>query len=528
MGGLGPAIAAGGAVAALSLITDELLKAELAGEKLLDVKDKLLRAGINQTEVDRLTAKYWKDVAPQVPTSTPAEYLQNWLENRSVYGAERADALTPWSEKLEWLIHNQSGKDAGGSGFAIARALEMGGWTMKDPDMAQKLGDAFAQDIIGSGGKLTGQTYQNAAKRAGVAWADASPEFLSGAFSVVAADLGGDTAGQSLMSLHQTMTGAKRLNKQQFKSLDDAGLIDHSKIISTDMGGMINLGPGGITGTSEFTGKGHFDPYSWVQKYVVPAMKDMNEEQKASFLAKISGGNRNVERQLYMYSDPGFKEQIEKDREYWRQAHPVDQAYAEAIQRNPKAAREGLSAQAEGAQQAIGEPLAKEAIPAMNALRELFTAIGSTASKNPGWVVEAAKMVVALESFSTVPFAGITIGINALGAALKGLFGGGGDSSHPTAPMGHGAPRPSPGNFYAPPSGGDIYVHPDATHASYVAPQKESKWIAVHTALNLDGATLARAVEQQIAELHELPDSASSSNGVAFANLNDWNPRDQA
>ena len=183
------------------------MKAELAGEKLLDVKDKLLRAGINQTEVDRLTAKYWKEVAPQVPTATPSEYLQNWLENRSVYGEEAADRLTPWSEKLEWLIHNQTGKDAAGQGFDIARALEMKGITIRDPEAAQKLGDALAQDIIGSAGKLTGETYKGAAKRGGAAWINATPEFLAGAFSVVAADLSGDTAGQSLMMSHANDDG---------------------------------------------------------------------------------------------------------------------------------------------------------------------------------------------------------------------------------------------------------------------------------------------------------------------------------
>jgi len=79
---------------------------------------------------------------------------------------------------------------------------------------------------------------------------------------------------------------------------------------------------------------------------------------------------------------------------------------------------------------------------------------------------------------------------------------------HPEAPAGHGAPREQ--------------------HSSFLPPPQDKKAIIVHTALNLDGATLARAVEQQIAELHELPDSASSSNGVAFNTLNDWNPRDQA
>jgi hypothetical protein len=247
-------------------------------------------------------------------------------------------------------------------------------------------------------------------------------------------------------------------------------------------------------------------------------MKDMNEERKASFLAKISGGNRNVERQLYMYSDPGFREQIEKDREYWRQAHPVDQAYAEAMGRNPKFARESMGAQAEGAQQAIGEPLAKAAIPYMDTLRDLFRTIGDTASKNPGWVVEATKMFGALELLGTVPFVAISMGIGRIGKALRGLIPG--YEPKPTGPSGTdnllrpqnynapdgGAVRPSPINFVQPP------------------PREKTENHYHNTALNIDGQMLASVVEQHIAQMHELPDSASSSNGIAYPTLNDWNP----
>jgi hypothetical protein len=75
--------------------------------------------------------------------------------------------------------------------------------------------------------------------------------------------------------------------------MDKAKLIDHSKIIGTDKGGMVNIGPGGIVGSEKYTGKGQFDPYKWVQEFVVPKMEGMSEDQKANFLAKISGGNRS-------------------------------------------------------------------------------------------------------------------------------------------------------------------------------------------------------------------------------------------
>ena len=86
---------------------------------------------------------------------------------------------------------------------------------MSDPEGRRKLANALAQNIIGSGGKLNAGIYQTMAKRGGVSWAHADPKFLAGAGSVIAADLGGDTAGTALQSLYQLTSGATVMSKQQ-------------------------------------------------------------------------------------------------------------------------------------------------------------------------------------------------------------------------------------------------------------------------------------------------------------------------
>ena len=61
---------------------------------------------------------------------------------------------------------------------------------------------------------------------------------------------------------------------------------------------------------------------------------------------------------------------------------------------------------------------------------------------------------------------------------------------------------------------------------SFIAPQNKTENHYHNTALNIDGERIASIVEQRISQMHEMPDAASSSNGVAYNNLNDWNPRD--
>lgn len=434
--GAATALAGIGIVSGLRSIADH-------ADKLLDQQDKLQRAGLSYNEVLRLQGKYYDEINRVVPTATAAEYLKTFNELRSVVGVANAEKITPWSLQLEAIIKNQTGKSAEGEGFKLWRALEMTGRSVSDPEGTQKLADAFAKDIIGSGGKLDANTYQTMAKRAGVAWANAAPDFLSGPMSVVAADLGGDTAGTALMSAYMFMTGANTLSKQQYELLNRAGLIDPSKT-TMDKGGRVNVQPGGIIGSSEYTGAGKFDLYGWAQKYLEPrlealartpggpdksvsrkAIEDvmsekglegmgrmhMNDEQRAaydSFVAKV-GRNRNVMRMLTMFTDPGFLEQITKDLGQWGQARNVSDAYQNAISGNPMLVKEAYNAQWESMMQAVGTPLMEAAIPVMRDLTELFTQFGQWANNNKDTVKAIG-----------VGLASLGIGLTALGTAVVG------------------------------------------------------------------------------------------------------------
>jgi hypothetical protein len=201
-------------------------------------------------------------------------------------------------------------------------------WT-SNPALAQKLIGAMIQDIVRSGGKITAATYQAMAKTGGASWIHATPQFITGAGSVLAGDIGGDRAGTAMQTLYQLLTGATTMSKQQYEVFKAAGLIDPSKV-SVDKGGRINAKPGAIKGSLEYSD----DLYGWAQFIKGPLEKlaKGNPAVFESLLAKI-GRNRNSIKLLTMFTDPGFGDQIAKDIAIWAQAMGVDQGYNAMIGR---------------------------------------------------------------------------------------------------------------------------------------------------------------------------------------------------
>ncbi len=450
LAGLKPAIWGALSIGAGLGLASELKGIANHGDKLLDQQDKLQRSGIKYNEVLRLQSKYYSEVATAVPTSTVSDYLRNYNELRSVVGAQHAEEITPWSMKLEAIIANATGKKAEGEGMKMWRAMEMTGRTTSDPVGTKALAERLAQNIIGSGGKLDAGTYQTMAKRGGVAWANASPDFLAGPMSVVAADLGGDTAGTAMMSAYMFMTGANTLSKQQYELLNKAKLIDPSKV-THDKGGRINVAPGGIVGSSDYTGQGKFDIHGWMTKVVTPALtalttkekgmlgdlirsvgdkkidvSHMNPEERSEFDSNIAkvGRNRNVMRMLTMFSDPGFLDQIAKDIPQWRQAHSIDQSYNDYTNRNSKGVKKAYEEQHESMMQSIGAPMMQAAIPVMKGITEMFTSIGGFANANPGAMANIGIAIAAL-SAALLVIGGTAVISAAVGAAgAVGLVAG--------------------------------------------------------------------------------------------------------
>jgi hypothetical protein len=123
-----------------------------------------------------------------------------------------------------------------------------------------------------------------------------------GPLSVLMADLGASGAGTAFMTLHQFRTGANTLSRQQFDILKKAHLLNEGGF--TDMGGRINIKPGGMLGSEQYKG----DEPGWVRNVLMPHLRAIsgdNAEVLESLFSKV-GRNRNTQKLIEMFGLPGF------------------------------------------------------------------------------------------------------------------------------------------------------------------------------------------------------------------------------
>jgi hypothetical protein len=309
---IGGAVAIAGGVEGVKVVLD-LAK---SGEKLIHQQSVLQRNGVSYLDTLKLTADAYDRITKAVPTASGSDVLKAYNEMRDVYGAARALAETPLALKVEALTNNIVPGAGEGSGFLLFQALAAKGMTGADnTQAAETLVSAMLADISASAGKLTPATYRAMARRGGSTWMNASPEFIAGPWSVVAGELGGDTAGTAMATLRNFLTGATQMSKQQFLALQGAGLINPG-MASIDSHGRVVAQPGAIKGSLE-----HGDNFFEWEQSVLPqlhaearAMKGPGTEaQKFEALLATIGRNRNSIRILDMFSNPGFLELIQKD-----------------------------------------------------------------------------------------------------------------------------------------------------------------------------------------------------------------------
>ena len=239
----------------------------------------------------------------------------------------------------------------------------------------------------------------------------------------MAADLGGPTAGNALMSLYALQQGSATLSKQQYATLSEAGLIDPHRVIQQGFG-KVQVKPGGIIGSFEHSG----DLPGWAQQVLRPhlmalaqaeARRDHHPEQVdayyGSLMAKIIP-NRKAAQAAQMFSDPGFVDQRLKDLGLAGEGQGINSAYKSFAANDPKAIKVGFDKQYESMMSAIGAPLMQAAIPVMKAVTTMFTDIGAWANSHPDTVKKIG------EGFAFLGAALVGVG----GLALMAAIGAGG------------------------------------------------------------------------------------------------------
>jgi hypothetical protein len=391
-----------------------------ASKGLLDIQVQLENHGVSHNKVLETTAKFYSEVAKQVPTATVEEYLKVVGELRSITGADdaafdKAAGMAPKALQYEALLANMKGGHKGGGGeyYQMLRATELKGVATNDVER-DKLIQRMFELVYAFQGKLTTNDMLSMARQAGSAWksldynTDQKIDSLT-AMAVLAADLGGSKAGTTLKSMSMMQAGSTAISQQQIKILSDAGVLDRSKLRKGAFGTSY-MEIGALKKSTDYVGK----TPAYIQDVIAPAIHDLAKKKKAGgelgteeqiydILMDKAMNNRSTQRFASMFGNAGFLDQLTKDAGLADLIHKLglDQIFSNFYNNNPVAVEAGYESAKNNMWAAIGSPvMTSMAIPVMKAVTELFQEIGRLANANPG-VVEA-----------------IAIGLGALAAAL--------------------------------------------------------------------------------------------------------------
>jgi hypothetical protein len=407
-------------------ILGSLAKIASHGKELLDQQEQLVRAGLDMNDVLKLQADYYDRISKIAPISTAAEYEKTVRELRAVTGSTaEAVALAPKALMVDALLSNTFGHEVHGEYYKLSRSAEMKGIST-DQKKLDAFTDQFFSYIVAFGGKLKTEDVQALARRGGSSFINAKPESL-GPLAVLAADLGGSTAGTASMTLQQLQLGANTLSKQQAETLAGIGLLDMSKAKATGFGGgRLQLQPGAMVGSLDHGG----DIPGWIKDTVWPAIQKAAHGDKAleqSLLAKIAP-NRNAQKLIQMYGDEGFRNQISKDLGLAGQVKSIPDAYQSYTTKNPKGVEAAFTDQFSSMMAAIGAPVMQAAMPVMASVTSMFESVGAFANANPEafkvlayTLAGVAAALIAIPVAALASMAGIPLAIAAVVSALGAL-----------------------------------------------------------------------------------------------------------
>lgn len=516
------ALVAAGAGFAGAAVWRGLSKLADHGTELLDQQNQLLRLGISQNDVLATTAKYWKDVAKAVPTSSVTEYLKTVKELRAVTGdMKTAEDFAPKALKFDALLSNVMGKEVHGELYKLLRAGEMKG-IATDPGKLNDLIQQAYSYIAAFGGKLTAAMIQNLAVRGGTAWMNADLKKSFGPMAVLAAEMGASGSGGSsspgvvLYQLQQLMMGANTMSKQQAAIFQQLGLIDMSKTTKTGFGGgRYQLQPGAIKGSEEYAG----NVPGWAKDVVWPALVKAshgNEALLQNLLAKIAP-TTNKAKAIELFGNPEFLKQQQKDLGMAELAEPLKPAYNSFVKNNPKGVSQSYDAQYEATISTMGAAILPIKMEWVQAMTALFTEIGKFAAANPETIKAIGVMLGVVASVA------VGAAVLALGTAIASMAAAAAPAAAAIAAIAaalgavaaiipHLPSMPKTPGFL--PGAGDGMPSYDPTAHPAAAPQKHS-WNVIRPShathqttigdVNLDGAKVGDAVITHITKRASLP-----------------------
>lgn len=547
-GGWGIALAAVGSALAAGVIVKGLEGVYEQTKKISDEVAKVKALGAGPEELSRVHEAA-VGVTRHVSGTTEASATEIYREIKSIMGEEDAlKAMEPLSRVAQLMgsVSGDYGK-ANSQVFDLIRSSDIMGRMVDssgkfDLDKLMSFMQIVGKIYEATGGKVDAQTWLGLAKQGGISLRGLDDEGMA-RMAVFSQAMGGQRAGTAMMSMFQQMAGGTMFPRVA-QEMEKLGLLKKDEWTHKDS--KVTISDEASKRLSEYFRK---DPAEGI-KLLKDAMAQNGITDPNQQVRELFRLLNRATTQRFVGEGMMNAAQMEAEVQRIMKAPDIIEALKMLDTTSISRAEHNLGAAMQELGQAIGGPNADLIAKGINTLSDAVRGLTEVVRAIPETGIQNIKgLSIALNALvATIPGGGFVTSLRevigalaALGAsgeglnsaatairrvidAIKSIFTVGGgpapNGGAPTNPEPFGIPGLQPQNYTGSGAGG-LPLH----NINYTPPPKNHTTI-VHTALNLDGSTLARAVEDNIAQLHELPDSASSSNGVAYANLNDWNPRD--
>lgn len=414
---VGGAVAAGTGFAALDWLGNMVKH----GEELVHVQQQLQAATQNQKDVAEATAIAWREASTY--GLKVGSVLSDIKEARMVFGStEHAMDFIEPLEKMRVVLNAMTegrGDTAREAVYNMARAGELKG--LQTPEQFVSYFDQMTKAITASGGKVDPNAFMQATQYGKIASKGWNEEFYTRILPSMIQEMRPSTAGQSLMSLYNTLV-AGHMSIPAMNAAMDLGLIgDDTKVkFNKTTGQVMKIAPGALLESDMMTA----NPFQWAQEVMKPLVEKKlgreiagPDDAKALDILTNIFGNRNSAAAIATLLNENKR--IRKDASLIGDAQGLD-ASGPLLANDPKTARANFGASWDNMLTAFGSPMVAPAIAGMNAVANAMKALTAFAVAHPD-LTKA--MGIGTAAGGTALAVG---GTAAVGTALwRTLFGGG-------------------------------------------------------------------------------------------------------
>ncbi len=398
-----------------------------AAREYAHVLNKMVMLGLTHRQIAEATAAAWK-TAHDVITSTPTGNLAALIDLRNTMGGKshpgsmkEAIQFLPTILKLGTVLAASTDKTIRlhpeDMAFAIAKAIDIVGGTRSPAEFAKQAA-MMSQVIVAFQDRVTPEQFKQVFQYSRQARYGLSDEFkyriLPSFMLEYASEHGGGGGSRGvgpMLAAGYRMVVQGLINKKSMPLLQHLGLLQSNSFLPTTTRGTV-VSP--MRGASLYAE----NPFAWVSKYLVPAIKkaypNATESQVLAVINQIGRGNQLAAAFL---GEMAVKHAlILRDAHNIKTAMPYGKAYAQTIAHDPETQFAAAAAQWKKLETVIGLQVLPIVIPWIQDLTTDLSDLARWARRHP---IRFHYLIEGFAGLSAVLAIGGTV--TAATAALKGL-----------------------------------------------------------------------------------------------------------